>query len=155
MDVELALVGAQAHARTMAEIHQEAATAAYAHIFDSPFPFQEVRARWSAHTGRVYLALRAGAAIGFAAAAEDGTLEALYVLPEEGGAGVGTALLQAIAPVSRLWVLEANVAGRAFYERRGWRWSGIRQQAANAEGVPELMYISVEPATEDLDPPIR
>jgi GNAT superfamily N-acetyltransferase len=68
-------------------------------------------------------------------------LEALYVLPPDAGAGLGTALLDAIGPVARLWVLAENQAGRAFYERRGWRWSGVAQGAHDAGGVTELLYV--------------
>ena len=87
------------------------------------------------------LALRDEEVVGFAAASSDGTLEGLYVLPDAAGRGVGAALLDAVAPVSRLWVLEANASGRSFYERRGLRWSGVRQAAPDAGGVPELLYV--------------
>jgi hypothetical protein len=81
----------------------------------------------------VVLAVRRGDVIGFAAAKGD-LLEALYVLPSDVGAGLGTALLDAIGPVARLWVLSENQSGRAFYERRGWRWGGVAQGAADGEG---------------------
>lgn len=61
---------------------------------------------------------------------------------------MGTALLDAVGPVHRLWVLEANHGGRAFYERRGWRWSGTRQAAEDADGEPELLYVA--PLVQDV-----
>jgi GNAT superfamily N-acetyltransferase len=60
-----------------------------------------------------------------------GQLNALYVLPDEWGSGVGSRLHDAavaklgeLGPEARLWVLEANTRARAFYERRGWRLDG-------------------------------
>jgi putative acetyltransferase len=55
-----------------------------------------------------------------------GELEALYVLPEAAGAGVGSALLGAVeaqaleAGVVRLR-LDASLNAQAFYERRGYQ----------------------------------
>lgn len=112
----------------MASVHAATAEVAYAHIFSTPFPVDEARSRWNSHTGRVWLARRAGTLVGFAAA--DGVeLEGLYVLPSEGGAGIGSALLDAVGDVRRLWVLEENHTSREWYERRGWRDSGERQRA--------------------------
>lgn len=122
-------------------VHEAAASVAYAHILSEPFPRQEVASRWSGHAGRTVVAMRQDLVVGFAASSPDGTLEGLYVIPDEAGHGLGTALLEAVAPVSRLWVLEANAAGRRFYERRGWHWSGVTQAAPDAGGVPELLYV--------------
>ena len=121
----------------MAAVHEASATAAYAHIFDSPFPFEDSRRRWATHRGRVWLARRDDEVVGFAAATGD-EVDGLYVLPQECGAGVGSALLEALAPVHQLWVLEDNDHARRWYERRGWRSSGDRQPAY---GVHELRYV--------------
>ena len=121
----------------MAAVHAATAEVAYAHIFSTPFPLDEARARWSAHTGRVWLARRAGVLVGFAAATE-AELDGLYVLPCESGAGIGSALLNAVGQVQRLWVLEENHAARGWYERRGWRNSGERQRAY---GVWDVRYV--------------
>lgn len=134
-------VDAAPYADRIVAVHEAAASLAYAHIFSDPFPRAEVRARWAAHRGRVVLAVADETVVGFAAAA-DATLEGLYVLPQHAGRGIGSTLLEAIAPVSKLWVLEQNAAGRAFYERRGWSWSGTRQSAADAAGKPELLYVA-------------
>ena len=124
-------------ADAMAAVHEASATAAYAHIFRSPFPAEESRQRWAAHRGRVWLAQRQDEVVGFAAATAD-EVDGLYVLPQEEGAGVGTALLEALGPVHQLWVLEDNHSARRWYERRGWRSSGERQPAY---GVWELRYV--------------
>jgi GNAT superfamily N-acetyltransferase len=134
-------VNAADWAQDVVRVHEAAASVAYAHIFSEPFPRGEVLARWAAHEGKTVLAVRDEVVVGFAASSPDGTLEGLYVLPDEAGRGVGTALLDAVTPVARLWVLENNVAGRSFYERRGWCWSGVRQAAPDAGGVPELLYV--------------
>ena len=121
----------------MAVLHGATAQVAYAHIFSTPFPWEEARSRWNGHAGRVWLARRAGVPVGFAAATGV-ELDGLYVLPCESGAGIGSSLLRAIGDVRRLWVLEDNRASREWYERRGWRDSGERQQAY---GVWDARYV--------------
>jgi GNAT superfamily N-acetyltransferase len=69
------------------------------------------------------------------------TLEGLFVLPSEAGAGIGTALLAAIGPVTRLWVLAENKAARGFYERRDWQWSGAAEVSEFAGDVSKLLYV--------------
>ena len=123
----------------MVAVHEASATRAYAHIFSDPFPRAEELARWANHDGPVVIALRHDAVIGFAAANGD-TLDALFVLPSDAGAGLGTALLDAIGPVTRLWVLADNQAAREFYERRGWRWSGVVEESPHAD-VLKLLYV--------------
>ena len=69
--------------------------------------------------------------------AEPGTGEvnAIYLAPEAWGRGLGSRLLEGAAADLRargfapliLWVIEANVRGRRFYERAGWRPDGARQ----------------------------
>ena len=122
-------------------MHEAAASVAYAHIFSEAFPRDEVLARWTAHAGPVILAVDGADVLGFAASTPDGTLEGLYVLPTSAGRGIGTALLEAAGPVDRLWVLEQNFSGRAFYERRRWRWSGTQRDAEDAGGQPEMLYV--------------
>ena len=86
-------------------------------------------------------AVRGDEIIGFAAAT-DASLVGLFVLPSESGEGIGTALLDAIGPVTRLWVLAENEAARGFYERRGWHWSGAAEESAFAGGVTKLLYVT-------------
>lgn len=121
----------------MAAVHGATAKVAYAHIFSTAFPLDEARSRWNGHRGRVWLARRAGMLVGFAAATGV-ELEGLYVLPSEGGVGIGSALLDAMGDVRQLWVLEDNHRSRAWYERRGWRDSGERQLAY---GVWDVRYV--------------
>ena len=118
-------------------MHGASAEVAYAHIFSTPFPVDEARERWSGHRGRVWLARRAGVLVGFATATGD-ELDGLYVLPQHSDQGIGSALLAAVGDVRRLWVLEDNDVGRAWYERRGWRHSGARQPAYD---VWEVLYV--------------
>ena len=59
---------------------------------------------------------------------EVGLIYLLYVLPEQWGRGVGTALMQAGMQELRklgmreaiLWVLRDNLRARRFYEQLGW-----------------------------------
>lgn len=121
----------------MTAVHAATAQVAYADIFSTPFPLDEAKARWGGYNGRVWLARRAGVLVGFAAATGV-ELDGLYVLPVESGAGIGSALLNAVGDVRRLWVLEENHATREWYERRGWRNSGERQRAY---GVWDVRYV--------------
>ncbi|MFC6704995.1 GNAT family N-acetyltransferase [Flexivirga alba] len=124
-------------AAELAAIHEESATAAYAHIFDSPFPRQDTQTRWATYTGRVALAQSHDHTVGFVAWQDD-ELDALYVRPEAAGKGVGTALLGTATNTTRLWVLEANTHARRFYELSGWHASGRARSVW--EGANELEY---------------
>jgi GNAT superfamily N-acetyltransferase len=69
-------------------------------------------------------------------------LAALYVEPALRYAGIGSALLRAgydrmPQPLQVLWVLEANAAGRRFYERHGFRPDGHRAPAERIPGSPD------------------
>ena len=126
-------------AEALFRIQRASSLAALGHIFTPdlyPFPDDLVRARWReavTETGRVVVAERDGRAVGTIAFSA-GNLDALYVVPEEWGRGVGSALhdraveaLRAQSGEARLWVLEANALARGFYERRGWRPDGREQ----------------------------
>jgi tRNA dimethylallyltransferase len=120
------------------QVQRAASLAALAHIYPPdryPFPDEAVRERWkealSDASGDVIVAERGERIVGVAAAKE-GWLDGLYVVPEEWGNGVADRLhdaaLQALAcagaTAARLWVLEDNARARRFYERRGWRQDG-------------------------------
>jgi GNAT superfamily N-acetyltransferase len=150
-DVRLVAVTGRTHAEQILEVHEATATQAYAHIFSGPFPRAYELAKWAVHDGPVVAALRHDEVIGFAAATGD-TLEGLFVLPSEAGAGVGTALLDAIGPVTRLWVLAENTTARAFYERRGWQWSGTLEATTFAGDVTKLLYVRSAPRATQADP---
>jgi tRNA dimethylallyltransferase len=120
------------------EVQRAASVAALDHIYPPdryPFPDQPVRERWrealADERTHVVVAERGGRIIGVAAA-KDGWLDGLYVVPEAWGNGVAGRLhddaLRALAArgaaTARLWVLEDNTRARRFYERRGWRPDG-------------------------------
>ena len=64
-----------------------------------------------------------------------GEVHSIYLAPESWSKGLGTQLLRsAVADLHGrqfdpivLWVIEANVRGRRFYEREGWQLDGARQ----------------------------
>jgi GNAT superfamily N-acetyltransferase len=137
--VRLINVDAAKCAEQIVALHEAVASRAYRHIFAGPFPRDAALARWSRHAGPVVFAVRKREVLGFAAW-EEATLEALYVLHSATGQGIGSTLLSTARPVTRLWVLEQNESGRTFYERRGWKWSGVARAASDAGGVTELLY---------------
>jgi GNAT superfamily N-acetyltransferase len=99
-----------------------------------------------------------GEAVGFASAGErrdpdaragDGELYAIYVLADRRRRGIGTALHAAAANglrasgcvEARLWVLDANMAARRFYERLGWRPDGSTElHSFGAVELPIVRY---------------
>jgi tRNA dimethylallyltransferase len=120
------------------EVQRAASLAALGHIYPAdryPFPDDAIRERWyeavGDENGKVLVAERGGRIVGVAAA-KDGWLNGLYVVPEEWGNGVADrlhdealrALAAAGATTAHLWVLEDNRRARRFYERRGWRRDG-------------------------------
>jgi GNAT superfamily N-acetyltransferase len=108
--------------------------------------------------GRTWVVEDAGTVVGFASTRPSreadttpgtGELHAIYVAPEAWSRGLGGTLLgtavddlheRGFAPLV-LWVIEANVRGRRFYERAGWRADGARQPI-DFDGVPvdEIRY---------------
>lgn len=78
-----------------------------------------------------------------------GELAAIYLAPEAWSRGFGSALFAAAVDDLRargfaplvLWVIEANIRGRRFYERAGWRPDGARH-AIDFDGTPvdEVRY---------------
>jgi GNAT superfamily N-acetyltransferase len=80
-----------------------------------------------------------------------GELYAIYVRPDHWGHGTGRKLLTAARdnlraagfPNMRLWVLDANIAGRRFYERMGLTPDGTTQTwtpRGSTVELPELRY---------------
>jgi putative acetyltransferase len=115
-------------------VQKVASTAAFAHVYPPdlyPYPDDPIRneiARRLDDEETTYLVAEdEGRIVGFTGVSP-GWLEQLYVLPEEQGRGLGSALLDAAVARRReagdtelrLWTLENNEAAR-FYEARGWR----------------------------------
>jgi GNAT superfamily N-acetyltransferase len=81
------------------------------------------------------------------AAFSPGWLNALYVLPDEWGTGIGSGLhdeaveaLRRLGPEARLWVLEQNARARRFYEQRGWRLDGRERVVPFAPNPLDVGY---------------
>ena len=121
------------------QVQRRASLAGLAHIYPPdrhPFPDGAVRERWrealADPAAHVVVAEHADAGIVGVAAAREGWLDGLYVVPESWGNGLAgrlhdeaLRLLAADGSTSaRLWVLEDNERARRFYERRGWRRDG-------------------------------
>jgi GNAT superfamily N-acetyltransferase len=127
----------RADTETFVAIQRTTSLAAFSAIFPPdryPFPDAAVRERWRSFLaepeGGALVAESDRGAVGMAAFSP-GWLRALYVLPDEWGAGIGSGLhdeaveaLRGLGAEARLWVLEQNVRARRFYERRGWRADG-------------------------------
>ena len=117
---------------------------------------------WTGRIGRlaperaVHVALRDGSIVGFAhlGLAEEssevggpaGELFHLFVGPDSGRTGVGTALVRYARrwfadrglPVAVLWVFSANTPARRFYEAVGWTHSGAERSE------PELLRMGID-----------
>jgi GNAT superfamily N-acetyltransferase len=121
-------------------LEKAASTAGLAHVFgpDLPFPDDDVLARWRIVVDdpdvTVLLDEEAGEPIGYAA--HDGAwLRHFGLLPAWWGSGRAGRLHQAVlsgliergAATAYLWVLVENHRARAFYERRGWRATGLQE----------------------------
>ena len=79
-----------------------------------------------------------------------GELEAIYLLPEHWGHGLGRALLDRAEgwlrknrhPIATLWVLIANDRARKFYEAAGWTCEGTEQMyERDGHQIPEIRYV--------------
>jgi GNAT superfamily N-acetyltransferase len=79
-----------------------------------------------------------------------GELEAVYILPEHWGQGIGRALLDRVEdwlraaghPIATLWVLIANQPARRFYEASGWTCEGTEQMyERDGHEIPEVRYV--------------
>jgi len=97
----------------------------------------------------VWVAERAGVIVGEAICvceAEACELRDLFVVPDAWGSGVAQALLETALAAMRecgatealLWVVEANVRARRFYEREGWTADG--ETRTSPLGPRELRY---------------
>lgn len=100
-----------------------------------------------------------GLVVGFALGlVEDDKAEvqAIHVLAQQHGAGIGQALLDHVVEefrswgrtVAQLWVVEGNDRAQAFYRRNGWRADGTRSMHdVGGAAVPILRYrLALEPS---------
>ena len=110
------------------------------YLFDPSFPERCVKIALSIWDNNL-LAKIGDQAVGFAAYGEyrgedlpdTAELDALYVLPEYWGRGIGYALMNAVreklseTPRIALWVLDGNERAIRFYERYGFRFDGVEK----------------------------
>ncbi|MFG1927833.1 GNAT family N-acetyltransferase [Cryptosporangium sp. NPDC048952] len=156
---------ADTDAREIAKIHVAGWQAGYRDLIDDAYlDALSVDARheiWrrilSGGVGRILLAEEGTCAQGFIAfgpandrglPSHTGEVYALYVNPKVWGRGTGGRLLgQASAELARagrrsavLWVFEANVRARLFYERYGWKADGVQRVERENFNLPEVRY---------------
>jgi len=92
--------------------------------------------------GRVHVAEDKGTVVGFCARNGD-DLDALYVIAEKRGQGVGAALLRhAQSAVDRLelWTFQANEGAQRFYLRHGFVEVQRTDGSGNDERLPDIQY---------------
>jgi GNAT superfamily N-acetyltransferase len=132
-------------------VQRRSAIKGYAHIFpqrEYPFPDDTVRAEWVARlasTAQVIVAVIDAEPVG-TISARPPWLEALFVVPEQWGSGVGAALhdaaLERIVAAgggsASLDVMVDNARARRFYARRGWRPDG-RSESSPFPPYPKLL----------------
>lgn len=146
---------ARVHARTWKEAYRGLLDPAYlANLSEA-----RLHARWRATLANleadldeaVFVAEKDGKVIGFVScgacretpALWDGEITMIYVLASERRSGVGRALMKAAAGhcIRRglftlgLWVLEANTAGRSFYQRLGGVETGRKTDSVGSKLV--------------------
>jgi ribosomal protein S18 acetylase RimI-like enzyme len=97
--------------------------------------------------GRVTVAVAGGSISGMMALSRRegiGWVDHLYVHPAAAGQGIGTRLLeqalQELQPPVRLYVFQANVRARRFYERHGFTAIDFSDGGANEERCPDVLY---------------
>ena len=146
MEIAIVPVLTEEDARAKAFVHWKTWQAAYAglvpdsYLFDPSFPERCVKIALAIRDNNL-LAKIGDQAVGFAAYGEyrgedlpdTAELDALYVLPEYWGHGIGYALMNAAAEKLAdyrkiaLWVLEGNARAIRFYERYGFRFDGAER----------------------------
>ncbi len=93
-------------------------------------------------SGAVRVAVADGAIVGFCAI-RPGWVDHLYVLPEHGGTGIGSALLRTAMDANRelrLWVFQKNVRAIRFYESAGFGLIERTDGRDNEEREPDALY---------------
>ena len=97
--------------------------------------------------GEVWVAERAGRVVGFTVLGTRGGsafMEQLHVTPAEQRRGIGTLLMKRAKERRpdgfRLWVFQANIGARQFYERHGFRLVELTDGSGNEEKEPDALY---------------
>ena len=140
---------------TLLDLERQASTTGLAHIFgpDLPFPADDVLARWRLllEDPDVVTLLDEddSGPVGYAAYDSEGWLRHFGYVPSRWGSGRAGRLhdevLAALSAQGRrtsyLWVLVDNHRARAFYVRRGWRATGVREHEV-FEPFPEKMQLT-------------
>ena len=93
-------------------------------------------------TCEIWGALASGRLLGIVAFRPD-WVDALYVLPQSQGKGIGTRLLglaQAAFADLQLWTFQKNLRARRFYEGRGFRLVQETDGQDNEEKEPDCLY---------------
>ena len=146
----------------LARVELSSAFAGYAHIFPARMPKptpanreENWRSFLSVPGRTALLAEAAGASValaGYGPTADttigDCVLWKLYVVPEQAGRGIGSALHdRAVADLGSagytralLWVLERNIVARRMYARRGWKLQARAKSPWPGSGILELCY---------------
>ncbi len=133
------------------DLEQQASSAGLAHIFgpDRPFPADDVLARWRIVLDDPALVtlidVDESGPVGYAAYG-DGWLRHFGYLPRCWGSGRADRLHDAVLTglagqgvgTAYLWVLVDNHRARAFYERRGWTDTGVRESEVFEPFPPKL-----------------
>jgi GNAT superfamily N-acetyltransferase len=141
----------------IARVHRESWREAYNEILPKRLftcSLASLREQWSSWLGSddpdlaALVAERGGEVVGVALyecrEGDDPELRVLYVHPAEWRAGIGRALVGAVADVLReggveyavVWTFADNTQGRRFYESVGWALDG----ESDWEGVPIVRY---------------
>ena len=151
-----------AEAAELASLQLRTALAGYGHIFppDAPAPaVEDLAALWRAWLGAdrtaVLVAQVDGEVVGVVLGGPDpevpgaGHLARLYVDPDRWGQGIGGQLYAAAMDHLRaerfeqvtLWVLEANIKARSWYERLGWVATEDRKATYEPGGIFDVRYV--------------
>lgn len=153
-----------ADAQLIARMHAQSWASAYRGILPEDFLDREVSAdrekHWLARfeelandAGEVLVAFQDDQPIGFVcliAPDENGSVlvDNLHALPGARGSGLGTAMLGFAKKWARdrsatslhLFVLEPNLAAIGFYESRGWRLAGRKDDTMGGIDITALRY---------------
>jgi ribosomal protein S18 acetylase RimI-like enzyme len=159
-----------ADAALVADMHSRSRVSAYRGMLGDQYLEHEAKAEvlalWpiklrelAAGAGELLIAERDKNAIGFICMFkpdEQGSvyIDNLHAMPEHKGSGAGTAMLDEArrwalsfgATRLHLLVLDTNVAAIGFYESRGWKWVGRKNDRMGGSDVVALVYaLALEP----------